>query len=380
MSNIQRSRKAIPQGIARKLWVKAGGRCEYPGCNVSLWEDSLTKKDMNKAYISHIVGVSPNGPRGNALFSKKLELKFENLLLLCDECHNRIDSVAVDEHPVDYLLKIKRDHEERIELLTSLKPEKRTYILFYGANIGSLGSPFTINEAVQAILPNRFPYENRAIDLHLKNSSFYDNELSFWEIEPENLERQFKEKVLPIRDTSDVKHYSVFALAPQPLLIKLGTLISDLLDADVYQKHREPPSWCWQEYSDQSSFKLIEPEKFNGIPALKFELSATVNNDRLLDVLGIDISIWTITHKNPSVDFLKAKHILSDFREVCRNALNIIKAKHGQNNPLHVFPVMPVSACVEFGRIWMPKADVPLVLYDQNNKNGGFFKTITIKS
>jgi hypothetical protein len=380
MGNIKRVRKAIPQWIARKLWVKAGGRCEYPGCNVSLWEDSLTKKDMNKAYISHIVAVSPKGPRGNSFFSKKLALKFENLLLLCDECHNRIDTAAVDEHPVDYLLKIKRDHEERIELLTSLKPEKRTHILFYGANIGSLGSPFTFNDARQAILPTRFPYENRPIDLHLKNSSFYDNELSFWELEPENLERQFKEKVLPIRDTSDVKHFSIFALAPQPLLIKLGTLISDLLDADVYQKHREPSSWCWQENSNQSDFKLNEPGNTNGVPVLKLELSATVTNERLISVLGNGISIWTITHNNPNVDFLKAKHLLSAFRVVCRDALNIIKAKHGQNNPLHVFPVMPVSACVEFGRIWMPKADLPLVIYDQNRKNEGFFKTITINA
>ena len=29
--------------------------------------------------------------------------------------------------------------------------------------------------------------------------------------------------------------------------------------------------------------------------------------------------------------------------------------------------------------VWMPKADMPLVIYDENKAKGGFYKTITIK-
>ena len=61
-----------------------------------------------------------------------------------------------------------------------------------------------------------------------------------------------------------------------------------------------------------------------------------------------------------------------------RIAFDRIKAKHGQDAKLHIFPAMPVSAAIELGRVWMPKADLPMIIYDQNWKREGFFKTITI--
>ena len=39
---------------------------------------------------------------------------------------------------------------------------------------------------------------------------------------------------------------------------------------------------------------------------------------------------------------------------------------------------MPIACAVELGRVWMPKAHKPLVLYDYQNKKEG--KTITIKN
>jgi len=37
---------------------------------------------------------------------------------------------------------------------------------------------------------------------------------------------------------------------------------------------------------------------------------------------------------------------------------------------LHVFPAMPLALAVEFGRIRMPKADLPLCIYDQTGEMG----------
>ena len=57
-------------------------------------------------------------------------------------------------------------------------------------------------------------------------------------------------------------------------------------------------------------------------------------------------------------------------RRLLRGLFNRIKAVHGQSTPIHVFPVLPASLAVETGRVWMPKADVPLRLYDQNGASG----------
>jgi allophanate hydrolase subunit 2 len=45
---------------------------------------------------------------------------------------------------------------------------------------------------------------------------------------------------------------------------------------------------------------------------------------------------------------------------------------------VHLFPALPVSAAVEVGRVWMPKAHLPMIVYDQNRKLGGFQKATTI--
>jgi hypothetical protein len=61
-----------------------------------------------------------------------------------------------------------------------------------------------------------------------------------------------------------------------------------------------------------------------------------------------------------------------------RQLLDRIKAAHGQNTVLRVFPVCSVSMAIEFGRIRMPKADMPWRLYDQVNPRGGFVSALAI--
>ena len=157
-------------------------------------------------------------------------------------------------------------------------------------------------------------------------------------------------------------------------------MLSDIYPAEIYQRHREPTTWQWQTSTSAIDFTVVEPEHITATPVLTFELSGTISDDRITSVLGDDCSQWKIIIANPGNDFLKTKQLLSEFRQVTRSVLNKIKAKHGESYPIHVFPAMPVSAALEFGRVWMPKADLPLVIYDQNRKAGGFIKTITIKN
>jgi len=99
---------------------------------------------------------------------------------------------------------------------------------------------------------------------------------------------------------------------------------------------------------------------------INLSLSATVNDTRIKSVLGSQVSIWRVSIDKPNNDFVKSPKQLIQFRKLLRGLLDEIKAKHGHNNILHVFPAVPVSLAVELGRIWMPKADLPLRIYDEN--------------
>jgi hypothetical protein len=169
-------------------------------------------------------------------------------------------------------------------------------------------------------------------------------------------------------------------LAPQPLLILLGSLMIDITNAEVFQRHREPQTWSWPDRSRPVKFICEEPKSFTGKPALVVALSAAVTDDRITDVLGPDASIWRVTVPNPNTDLIKSRTHLSNFRSFIRPLVDRIKECHGQATPLHVFPVVGVSIAVELGRVRMPKAHMPWQIYDQVNARGGFVPALSLSS
>ncbi|RVT75321.1 SAVED domain-containing protein [Flavobacterium sufflavum] len=377
---VERARKAIPQGTSRKLWVKSGGRCQYDGCNIPLWKDSLMQKDLNKSYISHIIAAKEDGPRGDAKLSKKLEIDFNNLLLLCDECHRRIDKSEVEIHTVATLQEMKKKQERNIELLTGLTPDKKSHIVSFTAKIGSFEPAIKFDNCVEAILPEYYPVSDNIIQLGTANLMIKDQTENYWGIHSNQLEEMVKQHIKPILVQEKTTHFSIFALAPQPLLIKLGTLIPELSTSEIYQLHREPKqTWKWQNEEEVVVVELQEPSEIKSIPVLVLSLSDDVTDDRIHSVLGDDVSIWKISVDNPNRNILKNRQTLINFKNQVRNAYSKIKLQY-QNEPIHVFPVMPNSCAVETGRIWMEKADLPLIIYDQNSANNGFSKAIEIKN
>lgn len=373
------SSTSVSQKNQNLLWAQSAGRCEYEGCNKILHTDILTKKKYNSAYIAHIVADKPGGPRGDMVRSKLLCDNIGNLILLCNEHHNLIDKVDIVGHPEYRLLEMKQKHEERIRRITDIAPNMSTEIILYGANIGVNNSPLSLQSANEALQYNYHPASDHPIELELKNSPFVDGTDDYWTTEEANLSLQFIQKIKPRLMQGNADHYSVFALAPQPLLIKLGTLLNDLNNVKVYQKHREPSTWKWQTDSSEIEYILHEPDNKTKIPVLIFSLSATITHDRIQKVLGDNLSIWELTISDtPNNDYLKIDSLLADFRRIARMALNKIKSHHGRTE-LHIFPAMPVSASIELGRVWMPKVDMPMTIYDANKTKNDFYKTITIK-
>lgn len=368
----------IPEKTKLLLWGKAAGCCQYDGCNTPLYSDAVTKAEFNIAYIAHIIAASAKGPRGDEILSPQLKKELSNLMLLCDVHHRRVDKDDVAGHPVERLREMKRKHEARVALLTSLTEDKQSHILFYGANIGQHGSPMNFREAGLAMLPDKYPASLHPFELSLKNSAMHDRDASFWLMEQQQLYRQFMTTVKPRLTDGTVQQLSVFGLAPQPLLIALGCMLSDIQRVEVYQRQREPQGWSWQAPPDSFEYVIKEPDIKSAKVALVIALSATVDEARIKQTLGNDVSIWMLTIDTPANDFLKSREQLAKFRPVMRALFDRIKARHGQDADLHLFPVAPVAINVEIGRVWQPKADMTLHLYDQNSQLGGFVMAFTI--
>jgi hypothetical protein len=369
----------VPEHVQCMLWGKAAGRCEFAGCNKPVWKSSITQESVNIAQKAHIYSFSADGPRGNDGISKDMLNDIGNLMLVCHECHRKLDKeLGGGRYTAALLQQMKAEHERRIERVTGIVADRRSHILLYGANVGDYSSPLNYSETAPALFPERYPASDAPIELSTINSSFSDRDIEFWTVEAENLIRKFNQRVRERIATGDVDHLSVFSLAPQPLLILLGTLLGDIVPSDVYQRHREPPTWDWPLVLPTPAFEVRPPTSTAGPPALVLALSATVTADRITSVLGLDASIWPVTVPHPHNDFTQSREQISRLRSSLRLVFDQIKAAHGQTSQLHVFPVASVAAAIEFGRVRMPKADVPWRIYDQVNAGGGFIPALSI--
>jgi hypothetical protein len=368
---------SIPETVKIRLWGKAAGRCQYEGCNLPLWVDTLTQAEFNSAYIAHIIADRPTGPRGDAVLSEQLKADITNLMLLCDTHHRLVDVADEAGHPVDRLRGMKERHEARIELLGSLGPEKQSHVLLYGANIGAHNSSLSVNMAAEAMLPDWYPAEARAIELGWTNCALADRDNAYWQAQVLQLKGMFEQAVKPRLRKGEIRHLSVLGLAPQPLLMLLGHLLCDITASEVYQLHREPADWRWQADPPGFDFIVAEPISTIGPPVLVFSLSGTVVDARIHAVLP-GAAIWKLSSPQPHNDFLTGRGQARLFRQHVRRLLDRIKAAHGETATLHVFPAMPAALAVEFGRVIMPKADMSIQIYDQNQALGGFVPVITL--
>ncbi len=370
----------IKPAVERELWARTAGRCEFKGCNRLVYKSPVTQERVNIAERAHIYSFSKDGPRGWGPFvtnRKKLN-DLANLLLVCHDCHETIDQAnPITRYPASRLLAWKREHEERVRVVTGIHPSKNSHVILYGGKIGEESSPLEADLAVEAMFPEWYPAEERPTELAMLSEHEDATEL-FWKTEAAHLRASFERHIRPRIQDAKPNHFSVFARASQPLLILLGTLLTDKVPVEVYQLQREPVSWRWQGDSNGFYFRVVPPEKMDGEPVLVVSASARISPDRITAVVGSNISLWELMVDHCDNDFLKSRAQLSAFRESARRLLNRIAEAHGQSTPLKIFPAMPVSCAVELGRIRMPKADMPWIVYDQSNKLGRFIRALEI--
>lgn len=373
------AKTTIPPRIASAVWARAAGRCEYRGCNEDLVGDLISgKQDALFGFIAHIVADSPDGPRGDPVLSQQLAKDLSNLMLLCARHHKLIDVNAVDDHPVGVLQAMKDAHETRIGINCGIDEEYASHVIRFGASIGNNEALVSTQAIFAAMPPERHPATSQTIDLEMLNQAVKDDEPEFWEMQKRNLGRLFAEKIGGRIERQEIRHLSVFALAPQPLLIELGRLLNDIVPVTVHNRHREPSTWKWQRDRPVLDFIVSRPApEARGDIALKIAVSATVNDERITQVLGEDAAVWSITIREPGNDVVRQPEDLAEFRTTLRGLFNEIKARHGEGHVINIFPVMPASLAVETGRVWMPKADLEMLIYDQM-RDRGFVPTLSI--
>lgn len=366
-----RSRQVPPQ-TRLFLYVHAGGRCEFDGCNDYLLEHHVTRTDGNFAEMAHIYAFSGGGPRAGKRTGDIHALS--NLMLLCPKCHKE-----VDEHPekwtVSVLRRLKRAHEDRVHMLTGTSPDRDTTAVVLRGLVA--GKAVTISTAeMQAAVAPRYVSAREACEIDL--TALPDStDPGYWEQGAKAI-RQRMQRCLE----SPPEHFSVFALAPIPLLMVLGESLSDKIPTELYQRHRDTESWRWKASGDVITFETkklregTDPQKV----AMLVAVSGQLTEGDLSEGIDRSYSVYRISPTNaaPGTGILQVADSLREFGSEYRRSLRWLSSEHPNATEIALFPAVPAPVAVAMGRDLLPKRDPVLVVYDFNRAHGGFKKALEI--
>ena len=377
-SPVRRVRQTDPTALTIKLlFVRAGGRCQFRGCNDYLLEHPLTQREGNFAQVAHVVAFQPDGPRGAD--NRPVDINnAANLMLLCPKCHKQVDDHP-DEYPRSLLESFKQEHEERIFQVTGLGPDLATTVVQLKARIGDHVVDIPAKTVAEAVLP-RYPTDRRGYVIDL--TEFNERDPGYYEQACAKIEREVERIYAPGLDVEKTQHISVFALAPIPLLVLLGSKLSNKVPVDLFQRHRDSETWTWKAERPRVKYEFrcrqagASPDKV----ALVLPLSGTIDPEQLPGAITKDFFVYELAliSATPNPMFLRTRGDLEAFRVAYQMALREVEANHDGLDELHFFAAVPAPVAVLCGRERFPKTDPRFLVYDNDKAKGGFALRLTI--
>ena len=370
--------RSIPRLTQILLFVRAGGRCEFDGCNKYLLRHHLTLTEGNFGEMAHVVAFSPQGPRGARRTDSKRLNSIANLMLLCSGCHKLIDR-HVAKYKVTTLRRFKQRHEDRIHRLTGTQPGHETRVVILKAKIGAQAVDLSPEEIQEAIAPRYPDPEPHVIDLTTIPDG---DDTVFWENAKRTIAQNCERLYATRMDGPPPRHISLFALAPIPLLAYLGSQLSSKIPTDLYQRHRDKENWTWKTSGEPTAYtvKVLRHGSDQSKVALLLSLSGSIPPEKLPAEIGADFTLYEVTVATglPNPGFLRLRQDLVGFQQVYQEALAAIVKEHGLVDEIHLFPAVPAPVAVACGREPLPKVHPALIIYDYNKHKDGFSPTIRI--
>lgn len=148
--------KASPNAhTQRRLFASSAGYCQNPACSEKLFNEAEGKRFLI-AELAHVFAAQDDGPRPNTELSEEERGAFENLIVLCANCHTMVDK-ASEAFPDSMMKRWKREHEQKLlglfgiqkfddrgavrDVIEPLLMENRTVFDMYGPHIEEAQNP-----------------------------------------------------------------------------------------------------------------------------------------------------------------------------------------------------------------------------------------------
>ncbi len=107
---------SITTQTKKMLCSRSGGFCQNPGCHKDFYVLFGNGEITSIEELAHIIPKSDSGPRSCSSSPRGEIDEFENIILLCPNCHTLVDKESIN-FPIEVLRRWKSEHQEKIEAL-----------------------------------------------------------------------------------------------------------------------------------------------------------------------------------------------------------------------------------------------------------------------
>ena len=304
--------------------------------------------------IAHIEASSNKGPRANRKLSAKNRDSYDNLILLCKNCHFRFDGQK-KANTVEAIKKLRNDHEAWVRVSLPERGHSTTgwhVLILQGEHpvdaaqtIGALSPDFQKGRPTILTTAPGQPWSETFANIAQAIRGFLAKGDSFH------------------------SRFAVFPLAPVSTCLVAGYLLTSRPRVRLFQYHRALASWAWpSEKFSPTDFTVrglpCKRTLRTGEVAVCFHLSARVHRadipipkKSLLRVIDVAVS-------EPSVHWLKSADQLDALSTTAANVFAALLHDFPNASRWHLFYAGPAPGAVRIGQQLNPTMTAPTQLYE----------------
>jgi hypothetical protein len=376
--NTQVARVDIKDSVTREIWVRAAGRCVL--CSAYLLGTGKSFFHTAHGEVAHNVGATKGekSPRGTSKLALEERARAENLLLLCHQCHRMIDAEGADRvYTEEYLRAHKQTHEDRVRRVTDFATLTETAVVRMTARVRGVFAPVTDRQVASALHFEDMQYAGE----HPRDAEFEvsidagDTDSWVWQEGMKKIET----KLAALRD-SPYSTVSVFAMAPVPLLVFLGSKLEDKGDTRVFPRFRdaEDLACCWRNRPGSEAAFAVSS---SGTDLAATDVVLTVSVSGVADPRAASDEVAslpqvTLVADQIGPDVIQTKADLAAFSHGWRSALARVETNFPSCERIHLLAAVPVVAAIACGQHHMRDAQPPLVVYQRAGE--GYIEALTV--
>jgi hypothetical protein len=340
------------------LWGRAAGRCAMPECRVELYAEATDYDPIVViGEIAHVAAAGAAGPRAALSMSDADKNAYDNLMLLCQNCHGRVDGQP-SFHSVTRLLDMKQAHEAWVRASLPERGRSRTG---WSALVLRGDHPLDMATIEAALSPDFAIAAPQVLSVSMNSD---------WPVADKKIAAAAR--ALLAGDDAFDKRIAVFPIAPVSACLALGYHLTSRPHVRLFQHHRDEQSWVWPR-------RALPPDDIilNGLDGdsrdadavtIAFHFSATVSDEALVEAGAPLTCRINIGIESPSTMWLQHPEQMTRAVSTTRRAFEAGMRLYPRARRWHLFYAGPAPLAVAIGQQINPTMYPAVQLYEYRHK------------